>query len=287
MKSCMIYKFLIASLFVSNTIFLQAQGNFASQKVVDYPQEADSIITITQVYKSGNNGISLEADFYYPNAPESDTHYAAVILISGYPDSVIESQLGVTLRYTGMFTSWCRLLALNGLLAITYETTDPSSDIGDLLSYIHNNYDSLKIDVSRIGIFAISGNVPAAIELLSEEKGQKFIFASLLYGFMPDSSGKFSSKIDSVSKSFGFYLPELSNTLSTTSTPLLIVRAGKDQLPYLNYSIGRFIEFSLKYNLNINMFNYSAGIHAFDILDHSTESINIVRKILYWIRTMT
>jgi acetyl esterase/lipase len=66
--------------------------------------------------------------------------------------------------------------------------------------------------------------------------------------------------------------------------PLFIARAGADQTPNLNETIDRFAAGALKANLPVTVVNHPSGPHAFDLMEESEGSREIVRQILAFLR---
>ncbi len=66
--------------------------------------------------------------------------------------------------------------------------------------------------------------------------------------------------------------------------PLFIARAGRDQ-PGMNEAIDRFIAHALAANLPLTIANHPSGPHAFDLMDDSETSRQIVRRILEFLRS--
>src|SRR6185295_12286441 len=132
-----------------------------------------------------------------------------------------------------------------------------------LIYFIQQHSAELKIDTSKIGLWASSGNVPLALSALITRRDLKC--AALLYGYMIDP------KVSEMAKMFGFVNPvadkspdDLQKTL-----PMFIARAGQDQTPYLNEVLDRFMIDALARNLPITFANHANGPHAFDLFDDS------------------
>ena len=62
--------------------------------------------------------------------------------------------------------------------------------------------------------------------------------------------------------------------------PLFVVRAGKDEMPHLNETLDRFVAKALSGNLPITFINHATAPHAFDVMDDSETSRQIIRQIL-------
>jgi hypothetical protein len=63
----------------------------------------------------------------------------------------------------------------------------------------------------------------------------------------------------------------------------MIIRAGKDNVPYLNQSITSFHEKALNQNLPITFINYPDGVHGCDTYTDNETTRQIIRNTLeFW-----
>ena len=156
-------------------------GTFFTAIYFDGSVQAQDITKIRVVYKIPNmdkvqvqhgvkyrtfNGTGLNMDSYYPPNLKRDTRLPVVIFVLGYSDDVMQKKMGSKLKDIEWYISWGKLTAASGMIAITYETQQPGSDIDELLKYIRQNAASLKINENKIGIWSYSANVPKALSIL-------------------------------------------------------------------------------------------------------------------------
>ena len=66
--------------------------------------------------------------------------------------------------------------------------------------------------------------------------------------------------------------------------PLFVARAGQDEFPHLNETLDRFLAHVLARNLPITFVNHPTAPHAFDLVDDTETSREIVRQILAFLR---
>jgi len=225
-----------------------------------------------------NESGALTMDLYYPPDRQSGA-LPAVVIVLGYPDVGVPLMFGCQFRETGMTISWAQLFAASGMVGVIYETRNPASDAGAVLAYLRGNGAALGIDGSRIGIWSSSGNVPVALSVLME--GQATCGA-LCYGTMLDLDG--ATGVANAAAQYHFANPCAGRSVEDmpSSTPLFIARAGKDQ--YGNDSLDAFVAAALRCNLPLTLMNHAAGPHAFDLLDDSNASREIVAAILAFLR---
>jgi dienelactone hydrolase len=223
---------------------------------------------------------ALTMDLYAPPDGDSGARKPAVVFVSGYSDLGFEAMLGCKLKDVGQYVSWGRLVAASGMVGVTYSNREPVADLAALLRYLRENAAALGIDEHRIGLWAASGNVPMALSALMQGAPDAFACAVLCYGFMLDLEG--STHIAQAAAQFGFANPCAGKTVDDLprELPLCVVRAGQDQMPHLNESIDRFLQAALARNLPVMLANHATGPHAFDVLDDSATSREMVRRML-------
>jgi tetratricopeptide (TPR) repeat protein len=201
-------------------------------------------------YKSVDN-TELKMDLYYPPNFKKDSKLPAVIFING---AGVPGQ-----KDWGSFSSWGRLIAASGLIAVTYGSrqSDAKTDTNDLINYIRSNAASLNIDENRIGIWSNSLNVPEGLRLAMQEE-RKYIRCGV------------------------FYYGEMNINPTRVDVPLLIVRAGRDISP-VNRSIDRFVRDSNDEGVPVQLNSYDNGQHSFDILDDNDSSREVIKQTLNFI----
>ena len=246
------------------------------------PGVDDVVVRRDAEYRVADDGI-LTMDVYYPPDSKSESRMPAVIFVFGYPDSTLEAMIGSKLKEMGQYVSWGRLAAVSGLVAITYATREPAVDIHELLVYVRQNASSLGVDENRIGVWACSGNVPVALSVLMQETSDYLKCAVLYYGFMLD--GEESSNVAEAAATIGFVNPCAGRRFDDLplDVPLFIVRAGQDSLR-LNETIDRFLGNAVVRNMPVTLTNYPDGPHAFDILEDSRASREIIRQTVAFMR---
>lgn len=228
------------------------------------------------VYKSTDKR-DLTLDLYSPPLEHIKGNLPLVIFVLGYPDWKLKDMQS--------YISWGKLVAAKGMIGVNYETTDPETDLVDLISYLRRNADQLQIDSNRIGIWSCSGNVPVAQAYLQKEFQPYLKFGVFYYGLMSTPDNKLRTAHDSLSASYGFVSPEIEeNDQLSKDLPLMIVRSGQDNIPYINHSINYFMTWAISENLPVTLINYTEGQHAFDIRDNTAESRRIIKQTLLFMK---
>ena len=253
-----------------------------SEKRVKYKlPEMKEVINQSVVYATDND-VPLMMDIYYPPNLPANSQLPAVIFVCGYSNSVVLERFGMKLKDFGQYVSWGQLAAASGLIAITYETTQPEKDVFALLAYVRQNAKTLQIDGDRVGIWACSGNVPAALSVLVDASTD-IKCAVLYYGLMLDWSE--SNEIEALANRYACVYPCKGKSVDDLpqEIPFLVVRTGEDN-PQLNTSIEHFVCEAIKRNLPLMFMNYSKGQHAFDIANDTVSSRQIIQHTLAFLQ---
>ena len=74
----------------------------------------------------------LTMDLYYPPHSNAGARTPAVIFVTGFSDLGAEKMLGSRFKDMGSFVSWAQLVAVSGLVGITYTNREPGDFCGRL-----------------------------------------------------------------------------------------------------------------------------------------------------------
>ena len=273
-------------LFCSNEILAQNTQNTQRERgavVYDLPG-MDDIITKKDIPYKEIAGTTLKMDIYYPPDFDFQRKIPAVIMVLGFPDAAGKKLLGTEFRNFIQLVSWCKIISVSGMAAIIYESVDPEKDIISLSNYLRANESKLLIDNYKIGAFTLSGHSPTAVTYVLNDSNNIFKCAVVYYGFFLTEDFKYLIQIDSLSQKMGFKTPRLSEPTGwKKDIPIMIVRAGKDNAPYLNQSIESFCEKALSQNLPITLINNANGVHGFDIYNDDETSRHFIKNTVeFW-----
>lgn len=217
-------------------------------------------------------------DLYYPPGWQPGAAaLPAVLFVIGYPDAGTRRFIGCSAREMASFVDWAKLVASFGMVAVTYAPDQPDRDVYERLRHLRAQAGPLGIDASRLGVWACSGHVPVALSLLmSGEAGLRC--AALLYGYLLDAADA-AATFRFVNAAAGRSVDDLPRDL-----PLLIVRAGRDEMPGLNAGIDAFVAQALRANLPLTLINHHTAPHAFDIADDTDASRLVVMRTLAFLQ---
>jgi len=267
---------------------MQAQNTQCKQRepgavVFDLPRMGDIIIMKDIPYQD-IPGSTLKMDIYYPPDFNFQRIIPAVIIVLGYPDVAGKKLLGSEFKNYIQFVSWCRIISASGMAGIVYESINPEKDIITLSNYLKTNEDKFKIDINRIGAWTCSAHTPTTISHILNGSDNIFKCAVVYYGFFLTNDFKYLPQIDTLSQNMGFKTPRLSEPIIwKKDVPIMIIRAGKDNVPYINETLSSFYEKALNQDLPVTLINYQNGVHGFDAaLDNETTRQIIKNTIEFW-----
>ncbi len=137
--------------------------------------EAKNTRVVRGVHYSGEGAGSLVMDLTYPSGGDASKRWPAVVFVNG---------VGGKLNDWEIYKSWARLVAAHGLVGITAESDPgkPAESVRTLFAYLGRESAALRIDSSRLAVWACSGNVSAALPLLMDGAAAGVRAAAILYG---------------------------------------------------------------------------------------------------------
>jgi len=261
------------------------QPDHISKKRVVYTLPGVDAVTVRrdEAYRVTDVG-ALTMDLYYPPDSKRGAPSPAVIFVTGFNDAGAQRMLGCKMKDMGSYISWGQLAAASGLVGITYANGEPATDVHAVLRHVRQHAASLDIDGTRIGAWACSGNAPTALSATMKEGHDCLKCVALCYPYMLDLDG--SAGIAGAARQFGFVNPNAGKSVEDLprDIPLFIARAGQDQMPGLNEALDRFLVKAVACNLPVTFVNHPTAPHAFDLLDDSDTSREVIRRILAFLQ---
>jgi len=252
-----------------------------SQKQVVYPTRASTRVNVRRdIDYSADSGGTRTMDLYSKPDATNHSRTPAVVIVAGFPDVGYRKVMGCRFKDTGSSVSWGRLLASLGMAVVTYSNQDPVVDAAELLGYLRRNSAQLNIDKDRIGLWACSGNVPLALSLLMQPQSEYLKCAAFLYGYMLDQPG--TAIVADAARSWKFANPSEGRALEDlpSETPLMLVRAGRDEMPGLNQTIDAFVAGAVARNLPLTLVNQHDAPHALDLWHEGRTTRSTIRQVM-------
>lgn len=231
-----------------------AQNASQEEKLVlQIPRMAQVAIKKDIFYKKAERPLTF--DLYTPRT--NSKKLPTVIFVNGIGDS----PGGPRLMDRGQYRDWARLIAANGLAAITFtdRTEHVAEDIRELVAFVSEGRAGPAVDANNLCLWACSANVRLSFPLLMEEN-RKALKCGVFYYGIPRS--------DTV----------------RTDVPILLVRAGFDN-ENLNRGFDAGAQRLQEMNAPVTVVNLAGAQHAFDIADDNEISRNAIRQTITFIQS--
>jgi tetratricopeptide (TPR) repeat protein len=137
--------------------------------------EAKNVKVVRGVRYAGEGAGALVLDLAYPSGGGAAARWPAVVFVNG---------VGGKLNDWEIYRSWARLAAAHGLVGVTAESDpgNPAESVRALFAYLVRESAALKIDASRLAVWACSANVTAALPFLMDGAPAGVRAAVILYG---------------------------------------------------------------------------------------------------------
>lgn len=199
------------------------------------------------VYKTAND-TALAMDIYYPPGFDKKNKRPVVIFNNGVGS--------LDLLNWRAYTDWARLAAVNGLIAVNYQSRQGRAytDTEDLIAYVRTNASALNIDADRIGMWTCSANTGVGLPIMMQPDNTYIKCGVVYYG---------SAQLQTM----------------RTDLPILYVRSGLDGAQ-INTGIEYTIRHMTEVECDLTFIHYAEGQHAFDILDENDRSRQIIRQTI-------
>jgi len=248
----------------------------------------DSVRVVSNLKYSQVSNPYLLMDVYIPPDLEQQELRPVVVFIHGGagPENAPKDW--------GIFQSWGRLIAAAGMVAavFTHRFSPPpqsllaeaAADVDCAINYLRAHAVSLHANADRIGVCAWSSGGALLSSLLKQQpplvRCVAAFYAMLdLQQYAPAGDATALQTLKEFSPIAA--LPED----ATTMPPMLIARAGCDEVPMLNEALDRFTAKALAANAPITVINHPAGVHGFDNQNDDERSREIIRSAIEFMRT--
>ncbi|HZB46749.1 MAG TPA: tetratricopeptide repeat protein, partial [Pyrinomonadaceae bacterium] len=139
--------------------------------------------------------------------------------------------------------------------------TDPNGsyhDLAALIDYVRANAADLHVDANRVGLWSCSFHAMMGLPVALDET-RKYIRAAV------------------------FYYGVMTEHPTRNDVPFFVARAGDDD-PQLNGSIDVFMKAAVEEEVPVTFVNYVGGQHAFDLLDDTERTREIIRQTIDFLK---
>lgn len=253
--------------------------------VISVPGASDVQIKKDIVYKI-DGATKLALDVYVPGKNARDAKLSAVIFVHGG----VGADVPVRPKEWGIYESWGRLVAASGMIGVTFNHRvgfpDPNlaqgaADVADLITFVRAHALEYQIDPDRLAMIVYSAGGPMLSVAL--ETPRPYIRCLGAYYPILDIENTTLHKQYLSAEQLKRYSPFTYLAHADQWPPLLIARAGRDEIPELLPGLDRFIQQAISANAPVEILNHPTGPHGFDNVD-SPRSREIVRCTLDFLK---
>jgi dienelactone hydrolase len=249
-----------------------------------YPRpDADQVVARLGVEFAQTDSGPLTLDVYAPARRSTPVALPAIVLVAGYSDVGYEGFMGCRFKDMAMSTTWARLVASFGMIAVTYGNERPAEDLQALLRYVREHAAGLGIDAERLALWGLSGNGPLALATLASAPPGSFKCGVLSCAYTADLDG--ATHVADAQKLWRFVYPgDLRVESLPADLPVLIARAGQEQDPGLNVALDRLVAAMLAANRPVTCVNFAAAPHGFELFHDTLETREVMRQMFRFAR---
>jgi acetyl esterase/lipase len=220
----------------------------------------------------------VRMDVYVPPDLQAEERRPIVMLVhGGVPTSLPVKDMGA-------YRSWGRLLAAQGMVAVTFthrlrwpfsQLQESAADVRAAIDFARANASKFNANPDRMCIAAYSAGGPLLTVALQDEG--RYVRCQLGIYPLVDAQGygipdeaKFALKTYVDKPSF---------------PPLFLARAGRDAIPTLNARLDAFIGSAIAANAPVTIVNHPNGEHGFDVANDDQRSREIIRAAVEFMKT--
>lgn len=249
-----------------------------------YPlPDADQVVTRLGVEFARSTSGPLTLDVYAPARRTTSVALPAIVLVAGYSDVGYEGFMGCRFKDMAVSTTWARLVASFGMIAVTYGNERPAEDLQSLLHYVREHAAELGIDAERLALWGMSGNGPLALATLASSPAGTFTCGVFSCAYLADLDG--ATHVADAQKQWQFTYPGGFSVESLPADlPVFIARAGQEQDPGLNVAVDRLVAAMLAANRPVTCVNFAAAPHGFELFHDTLETREVMRQMFRFAR---
>ncbi len=229
---------------------------------------------------------NLLMDVYAPPDAKPGERRAVLMFVHGGAGSASRP------KDWGLYQGWGRLAAVSGMVGVTFthrlgfpnpHLEDSGADVAQAIDYVRDNAARLGADPDRICLAAFSAGGPL-LTLGLDEKRPYVRCLVAVYAFLDVQQSDLHREHETPERVKRYSMIEHLGERRAQRMPMLIARAGRDEIPTMNDSIDRFIARAIRENANVTVMNHPEGVHGFDNQNDDDRSREIMESLLAFAR---
>ena len=216
-----------------------------------FPPAASDITVVSDVEYATDGSTRLAMDVYKPKTAAG----------ARGPGLIFFNRATGADRSGRFYAAWARAAASKGIAAILPDLRQGSeaADFARLVSYLTAHGSDHGIDA--LAVYAGSGNVYNAFPAVEDPTQTAIKAAVMYYGSAPITEFRLD-------------------------LPVLYVRAGLDRPP-VNEAIASLTALAVSQNAPVTLLNYAGGHHAFELVDDSDATRQVIEQTLEFVTRVT
>jgi acetyl esterase/lipase len=239
-------------------------------------------VTTDLRYHPGVNDPNLLMDVYSPLGVKPGERRPVLMFVHGGAGS--ESRP----KDWGIYQGWGRLAGASGLVGVTFThrlgypkplLAESGADVAAAIDYVRTNAAKLGADPDRICLAAYSAGGPL-LTIGLDEKRPHIRCLIAVYAFLDVQQSNLHRDNEPAERVKQYSMIEHLGERRAKQVPMLVARAGLDEIPTMNDSIDRFITRAIRENANVTVMNHPAGVHGFDNQNDDDRSREIMEFLL-------
>jgi dienelactone hydrolase len=227
----------------------------------------------------------LAMDVYRPPGLKAADRRAAVIFIHG------GGPPGAPMKEMGVYTSYGRLIAAQGLVAVTFThrlgypktlILEGGQDVAAAIAYVRAHAAELNIDPGRLCLAAFSAGGPMLSPYLRDAPG--YIRCIVAYYPIAEIEDSAVHKASETPETLAAWSPLRQLDKPGRKAPMYLARAGHDEIPQLLGGLDRFIAEAVKRDYPITLANNPGAPHGFDITEPTPRTLEILDETFAFLK---
>ncbi|MCB8960595.1 MAG: alpha/beta hydrolase [Ardenticatenales bacterium] len=239
-------------------------------------------------------GTAYGCDVYLPPSHQPGQLHPTILFVHGEGPAEILFDA----KDWGQYVSWGQLAAASGFAGVTFthrssgwfqRLPDVEADLNACLAFLRDNATTCGLNLDQLVVWVCSGGTPAVVSTLLRNRPAGLRALIACYGRL--ALDPIAAQIDPPLPATALARYSANAALDELDPagppPLLLVRCGADELPGVNDSIDAFTAAALARNIPLELINYPAGVHGFDISNDTDAARQIIRRILTFASAQT
>lgn len=230
------------------------------------------------------DGSPIEVDLTLPKNPAGKPLPVAVLVHGGLPDEAKPLP-----KAWQVYKDWGTALAASGVAAVMYDHTlgvprrrldQALAETDAVLSWLAKEGAARNLDLQRVTALSFSAGGLFTPELLSDRRPLRISRAALFYpsvGVIPNSP---TAAVTDAALAERMNLAAAASRIAKSGTPLLIIRAGGDELPGLLALLDETTRSLAAADVKFEMINVPGAPHSFDFLTDSADARAAIERAL-------